>query len=180
MSGEAVTDEVRCQKILLVGMMGSGKSTVGAALSARLGWPYLDNDTMLVRATGSTAVEIAAAEGEPGLHAAESRVLTFMLGMPAPMIAGLPGGIVLNEADRTRINDADAFVVWLRASAKVLARRVGTGSGRPLLGDDPEAALRRLAAERNGFYEQVADQIIDVDALPAGAVAKTIVEQLGS
>lgn len=171
---------VRAAKVLLVGMMGCGKSTVGAALATRLGWPYIDNDVMLERTTGQTAADIITTDGEGALRVAESRVLTFMLGLPTQIVGGVAGGVVLNEADRQRLTSADAHVVWLRATPKVLARRVGSGAGRPKLGTDPEAALRKLAAERHPFYEQVADQVIDVDALAAGVVAKQILEQLES
>lgn len=165
-------------KVLLVGMMGAGKSTVGAALATRLGWPYLDNDMLLERTAGSTAPDLLAAEGSEALRAAESRVLTLMLGMPGPMIGGVAGGVVLEESDRARILASSAHVVWLRASVGVLARRVGVGGGRARLGAHPDEALRALARERNAFYEQVADQVVDVDALPAGAVAKLVQEAL--
>ena len=162
------------RKVLLVGMMGSGKSTVGAALATRLGCSYLDNDVLLERTTGLDGPALLARDGSDALELAESKVLTLQLGMPAPLVAGLAGGVVLHEADRARISAAGCHVVWLRASVAVLARRVGSGAGRARLGDDPAAALRVLAAERNPFYEQVADQVVDVDALPAGAVAKAI------
>ena len=152
-------------KILLIGMMGAGKSTVGAALAGRLGWQYLDNDSLLEKTAGRTAPEILAADGEPALRAAESRVLTLLLGMPGPMIGGVPGGVVLDEGDRDRLIESDCHVVWLRTSPQVLARRVGSGTGRAWLGSDPATALRRLAAERNGFYEEVADQIVDTDEI---------------
>lgn len=167
-------------KVLLVGMMGAGKSTVGAALAARLGWPYVDNDALLERTEGSPAPDLLALGGSEALRAAESRVLTLMLGMPGPMVAGVPGGVVLDPTDRARLTTTGAHVVWLRASVAVLARRVGSGRGRARLGSRPDEALRVLAAERNAFYEQVADQVIDVDALAAGAVAKLVVEALGA
>ncbi len=168
----------RSEKVLLLGMMGSGKSSVGGALSTRLGWPYLDNDAMLERTAGRSAVTIAADDGEFALRLAESQVLTFMLGMPTPMIAGVAGGVVLGEADRLRIKESASHVVWLRASPKVLARRLKGSVGRPWLGDDPETALRKLAMERNPHYEEVADQVLDVDALSIGVVSKLIVEEL--
>jgi shikimate kinase len=166
------------EKVLLVGMMGTGKSAVGAALSTRLGWPYLDNDSLLLRTSGSTAPEIVAEEGEQALRSAESRVLTLMLAIPGHMIGGVAGGVVLDETDRARLIGSAAHVVWLRTSVQVLARRVGTGAGRAWLGADPVASLRRLAAERNAFFEEVADQVVDTDALPSGAVAKLVVDAL--
>ena len=166
------------EKVLLVGMMGAGKSSVGAALSVRLGWPYLDNDTLLERTAGSTALELLAKVGEQGLRDAESRVLTLMLGMPGPMVCGLPAGVVLDGADRARLVASPCHVVWLRATPQVLVRRVGAGPVRPWLGDDPAATLRRLATERSGYYEEVADQVVDVDALPVGAIAKLVVAEL--
>lgn len=167
-------------KVLLVGLMGSGKSSVGAALSARLGWPYLDNDALLERSEGCTAPELLEAQGEPALRQAESQVLTLLLGMPGPMVGGVPAGVVLEESDRARLATAGCHVVWLRATPAVLARRVGNGGGRAWLGDDPTTVLRRLAAERNDLYAEVADQVVDVDALPVGAVAKAVLEELDS
>lgn len=172
------TAPARPDKVLLIGMMGAGKSTVGAALAARLGCPYLDNDSLLERTAGQTAPELLASGGTDALREAESRVLTVLLALPGPMVGGVPGGVVLDEADRKRLADSDSHVVWLRTSVQVLARRVGSGAGRARLGADPAGALRRLAAERNAFYEEVADQIIDTDTLRAGAIAKLVVEAL--
>jgi shikimate kinase len=168
------------ERVLLLGMMGAGKTSVGAALANRLGWPYIDNDTILERTSGHTAAALLAQDGEQALRAAESKVLTLLLGMPMPIIASLPAGVVLDEADRRRISTSAAHVVWLRASPKVLARRVGSGADRPWLGDDPEAALRRLAAERNPFFEEVTNQVIDVDALAVGQIARLIAEELAA
>lgn len=166
------------RKVLLVGMMGSGKSTVGAALAVRLGCAYLDNDALLVRTTGMDGPELLERQGSEALQLAESKVLTLQLGMPAPIVAGLAGGVVLSETDRARISGAGAHVVWLRATVAVLARRVGGGTGRARLGEDPAGALRVLASERNPFYEQLADQVVDVDALSTAAVARAVEEAL--
>jgi shikimate kinase len=163
------------EKVLLIGMMGSGKSAVGAALATRLGWPYLDNDSLLMRTAGDTAVNILAQQGEDALRLAESRVLTVMLALPGQVLCGIPGGVVLDANDRKRMLGSGSHIVWLRASPPVLARRLGKGSGRPKLGDDLVGELRRLGSERNEFYAEVASQIIDVDALPVGAVAKAII-----
>lgn len=164
-------------KLLLVGMMGSGKTSVGAALSAKLGWPYLDNDALLERTAGASAKALLDSRGEEALRQAESQVLTLLLGMPGPMIGSVAGGVVLDEEARARLSSSPARVVWLRASPQALVRRV-SGTERPRLGDDPVAALRRLAAERNGYYAEVADQVVDVDVIPVGAIAKQIIAEL--
>jgi shikimate kinase len=164
-------------KLLLVGMMGSGKSSVGAALSTKLGWPYLDNDVLLERTAGASARALLDNQGEVALRQAESQVLTLLLGMPGPVIGSVAAGVVLDEKDRLRLVQSPAHVVWLRASPQALVRRVN-GSDRPWLGDDPAAVLRRLGAERNGFFAEVADQVVDVDVIPVGAIAKAIIETL--
>jgi shikimate kinase len=164
-------------KLLLVGMMGSGKSSVGAALSTKLGWPYLDNDVLLERTSGASARALLENQGEVALRLAESQVLTLLLGMPGPVIGSVAAGVVLDEKDRLRLVQSPAHVVWLRASPQALVRRVN-GSDRPWLGDDPAAVLRRLGAERNGFFAEVADQVVDVDVIPVGAIAKAIIEAL--
>jgi shikimate kinase len=164
-------------KLLLVGMMGSGKTSVGTALSGKLGWPYLDNDVLLERTAGASASTLLESRGEEALRQAESQVLTLMLGMPGPMIGSIAGGVVLDGPDRQRITQSSARVVWLRATPQALVRRVG-GTTRPRLGEDPVAALRKLAAERNSFYAEIADQVVDVDVIPVGAIAKQIIEAL--
>ena len=165
-------------KVLLVGLAGAGTSTVGAALANRLGWPFVDADTMLLRTTGTSASELRASQGDEALRAAERRVLTLMLGMPGPMVGGLPSGIVDDETDRTRLTTSEAHVVWLRVSAGVLARRVAQAAGRAKQGADLAGSLKTLAAERDRLFAQVADQVVDTDALPAGAVAKLVVAAL--
>lgn len=165
-------------RVLLVGMMGAGKTTVGTALAVRLGCGYVDNDALLQRTCGLPGPELLAQRGTEALTEAESQVLTLQLGMPGPLVAGIAGGVVLQEADRDRIAGAGCHVVWLRATIAVLARRVGDGVDRPRLGDDLVAALRVLAAERNPFYAQLADQVVDVDALPVGAVTRAIEAEL--
>lgn len=164
-------------KVLLVGMMGCGKTSVGTALSTKLGWPYLDNDALLERTAGAAARDLLENQGEEALRQAESQVLTLLLGMPGPMIGGVAAGVVLEEKDRLRLQQSDAHVVWLRAAPPVLARRV-SATHRPWLGDDPAATMRRFAAERNGFYAEIADQVVDTDVIPVGAVAKAIQEAL--
>ncbi len=160
-------------RVLLLGMMATGKTTIGRALAARTGWPYVDNDELLVRAAGLTARDLLARDGEPALRAAESAVLTTLLDLPEPLVAGVPGGVVLDAADRTRLRDG-GHVVWLRAQVPTLVQRVGKSSDRPWLGDDPAAALARLAAERSPLYAEVATQVVDVDGRSPDDIAASI------
>lgn len=160
-------------KVLLVGLPGAGASTVGGLLAQRLGWPFLDDTSLVERTSGRSSEVILQSEGPEALHSVESRVLTLLLGMPGPLIGAVPDSLIADERERQRLAGAGAHVVWLRCSLPVLARRVG---GR--LGLDPATALRRLVAERDGGYAEVASQVVDTDANPAGAVANLIIEAL--
>ena len=167
-------------RVLLLGMMATGKTTVGRAVAARTGWSYVDNDELAVARTGLTARALLARDGEPALRAAESAVLTDVLALPTPVVAGVPGGVVLHPADRARLRDGEAHVVWLRARIETLVARVGASTDRPWLGDDPAEALVRLAAAREPHYAEVASQVLDVDAASAEQLAEAVLTALES
>jgi shikimate kinase len=163
-------------RVLLIGMMATGKTTVGEAISARTGWPYIDNDLLVAQDTGLVTRELLEQRGEAALRRAESNVLATLLTLPEPLVAGVPGGVVLDPADRARLRECDAHVVWLRAKIDTLARRVGTGEGRPWLGDDPAAALAELAAVREPHYAEVADQVVDVDDAAVELIVEAVLD----
>ena len=165
-------------RLLLIGMMATGKTTVGREISARTGWPYVDNDELVQSTTGLSSPDLLARDGEPALRRAESQVLTMLLEKPTPFVAGVPGGIVLDPADRRRLAECDGHVVWLRAQVATLARRVGSGTGRAWLGDDPAEALARLAQVREPFYAEVADSVVDVDDLSPDRLAALVLSTL--
>jgi shikimate kinase len=165
-------------RVLLVGMMGAGKSTVGRALGDRLGWPYYDNDELLRRAAGVDTRTVLEQRGELALRRAESAALTVALTEGGPLVAGVAGGVVEDPLDRARLR-AGGFVVWLRAAVETLVRRT-SGTDRPWLGDDPRAALTALYAGRAALYESVASVVVDVDVLPPDAVADRIVTLLAA
>ena len=164
-------------RVLLIGMMGAGKSTVGHILASRLGWPYLDSDAEIVRSTGQTVPQIFSARGEAGFRAEEARVLAEASTSIGPAVIAVAGGAVLDADNRRRVKQA-GVVVWLRADIAVLAARVGSGAGRPLLGDDPAAALDRLYTERRDIYAALADLVVDVDEQRPGQVADRIMARL--
>ena len=168
----------RRDTILLVGMMGSGKSTVGRALARRLGWRHLDSDEQVELRTGRTVPEIFASEGEAAFRAEESAALAQGLASGPGVVISVAGGAVLDPENRRRLADGGT-VVWLRAGVDTLAARVGKGAGRPLLGEDPAGSLARLYEQRRPLYEELADVAVDVDASSPDEVVDEILERLG-
>jgi len=168
----------RPHRLLLVGMMGAGKTTVGQLAAARLGWPYLDSDAEVVAATGKTVPEIFAESGEAAFRAEETKALERALALD-PVVVSVAGGAVLSEENR-RLIRGGGTVVWLRAQVATLVARVGDGAGRPLLEDGAAAALARLDAVRRPLYAEVADTVIDVEGRQPAEVASAAIAALGA
>jgi shikimate kinase len=166
------------ERIVLIGMMGAGKTTVGASLSRLTGWRYIDNDEVVEQMVGMPTRELLEQRGVAAMRAAESAAAQRVLTMPPPVIAGAAAGLVLDEAVSTQVH-ARAFVVFLRAHIDTLARRV-RGTYRPWLGDDPEATLRKLYKGRVPLYEKLADLVIDVDDAKPDDVARQILQALSA
>jgi shikimate kinase len=175
--GDAAGAPGAVPRILLVGMMGAGKTTVGRALAQRFGWPYLDSDEEVRRRTGRTVPEIFAQDGEPAFRAEEAAVLAVACSSTHPVVVSVAGGAVLDPANR-EVMKACGLVVWLRASLATLTQRVGDGRTRPLLGDDPGAALARLYPERARLYEELAEVVVDVDDVPTDRVVEQVARAL--
>ncbi len=169
-------------RVLLVGMMGAGKTTVARLVGARLGWPVLDSDAQVEARTGRSVAELFDLGGEPAFRALESEVLADALASTPPAVIAVAGGAVLDPRNR-RLMRERGTVVWLRAKTATLADRIGATSGvashRPLLGADPAGTLTELDACRRPLYEEVADAVIDVDEATPEQVADQVLEVLG-
>jgi shikimate kinase len=165
--------EGRPERILLIGMMGAGKSTIGRRLADRLGWPYLDSDEAVKARTGRTIPEIFESSGEAAFRAEEAAVLAEATSAPGPAVVSVAGGAVLDPGNRRRIEEA-GLVVWLRATVPTLAKRVGSGAGRPLLSERPAEQLTRLLAEREPLYRSLSGLTIDVDERAVDDIVATI------
>lgn len=160
--------------VVLVGLMGAGKSTVGHAVAARLGRPYVDTDLEVEERTGRRIAELFAHDGEAIFRRHEADALADALDhRPAPVVAA-GGGIVTTEANRALLARR-AVVVWLHASPEVLAGRVGDDPDRPLLDGDALETLRRLEAERRPLYDEAADMAVHVDGRTVAEVADEVV-----
>lgn len=168
--------ELRPVRVLLVGMMGVGKTTVGHAVAARTGWPYVDNDDLVERTTGHTARSLLRT-GVASLREAESAATSEVLRTAPPLVASVPGSAVESAADRRRLREG-GFVVWLRARIDTLASRLADDGYRPWLGGDPELILRRLYAGRAGKYREVAHLVLDVEGVDPDTLAEQIIAAL--
>lgn len=149
----AVAPDWRERAIVLVGMMGSGKTTIGKRLAARLGLPFVDADAAIEEAASMPISEIFARFGEPHFRDGERRVIARLMEGGRQVIA-TGGGAFCDEVTRGLIL-SQGFAIWLDADIRVLTGRVARRSHRPLLvGRDPEQVLRELAEVRNPFYAQ--------------------------
>ena len=160
--------------LVLVGMMGSGKTTVGRALAGRLHRPFLDSDALIETAEGRTVRDIFEADGEEAFRAVESRVLREALASEQIAVIAAAGGVVLREENRAALRAAGARVVWLRADPSTLLDRVKGGPHRPLLDGDPEGTLQRMYEQRADLYRQVADAIVTVDNRSVNDVVEAV------
>jgi len=150
---------------VLIGLMGSGKSTIGASLAEALGVPFVDLDAYIVAWQGRSIPQIFAEQGEQGFRALESAALKDQLGRPCVLATG--GGVVTRAENRALLR-AHSPVIWLRARPEVLAARIAGDRNRPLIaGTDTLSRLRELAEQRAPMYAACADWVLDCDTLSA-------------
>ncbi|MBV9524395.1 MAG: shikimate kinase, partial [Candidatus Dormibacteraeota bacterium] len=163
------------ERIALVGLPGSGKSSVATELARRLGWNCVDTDEQVAQRAGRSVAEIFVAEGEPAFRRYERRALLHALAQAQPTIIACGGGLIADEANRRALLE-DARVVLLDAPDDVLLGRLRNGSVRPLLGDDPATALARLRADRREAYETAQVRVVSVGSV--NQVAETVMQSL--
>lgn len=163
--------------IFLVGMPGSGKSTVGRHLARRLGLPFFDSDQCIEQRLGCSIREFFAREGEGAFRDVEERVLAELAQGPDAVVA-TGGGAVLREANRTRLHEGGK-VIYLRSTPEELYRRVRHDTQRPLLQvADPLAKLRALHAERDPLYRAAAHFDIETGRPSVPTLVNMVVMQL--
>lgn len=155
--------------VVLVGMMGAGKTAVGNALARALGVPFLDSDEQIEKAANRTVAEIFERDGEPFFRQKESQVLARLLGGP-PVVLSTGGGAYMSEVNRSEIS-RKGVAVWLKVDLDLLWNRVRHKTTRPLLRTaDPKATLTALLVAREPFYA-LADVV--VEARPEYSVEDT-------
>jgi shikimate kinase len=167
------------RSIVLIGMMGVGKSSIGRRLGARLGVPFVDADTEIERAAGMSIADIFARHGEAAFRSGEARVIARLLN-GGPQVLATGGGAVMNEATRALIKEKGVSI-WLSAELDLLLRRISKRKAeRPMLQtDDPAATLRELLASRAPIYAQ-ADITVQSRDVPHDAIVTEIIEALAA
>lgn len=160
--------------VVLVGLSGSGKSTVGRYLASKLNYPLCDTDAIIESESGQAVTDIFASRGEAAFREIESDVLRRVLAAP-PVVVATGGGIV-TVPDNCALIKTHAFVVWLDAtSSAIITRITNHRQVRPLLqGDNPHQRLEEMRRKRAALYRAVADLHILTDGIHASAVAARI------
>ena len=154
----------RCPNIVIIGLMGCGKSTVGRIVSNMIGFKFVDTDQLICEAAQASIPRIFEREGEAGFRVRESRALRSLLGTRGHVIA--TGGGIITQPHNLALLKHLGYVVWLDAGVTTLYRRTVNNHDRPLLNEeDPKAKLERLLAARKDFYKGLADLRIRTDDL---------------
>jgi shikimate kinase len=172
-----ITAALAMRSVVLVGMMGAGKSTIGRRLAARLRRPFVDADAEIELAhAGMTIPEIFASYGEPYFRDGEARVIARLLDS-GPAVIATGGGAFMREDTRNRIS-GKAVSIWLKADADIIMRRVKRRADRPLLQTaDPAATIGRLLEEREPIYRH-ADLTILSREVPHEKIVDECIEAL--
>ncbi len=165
------------KNIVLIGLMGCGKSTIGRKLQTLLGYPLVDTDQLIEEKAGTSIAEIFARRGEPYFRELESAVLQELSapGTPRRIIA-TGGGIIGRKANRKLLSQL-GYVVWLQAPVEVILQRTGRNRDRPLLQtENPREKIERLLAERSPLYHEIADLELETAGLETEEIACGILE----
>lgn len=173
-----VRENIGAHSIVLVGLMGCGKSAIGRRLAAKLEMPFVDADDEIEKAAGKSISDIFAEHGEVAFREGERKVIARLLGN-GPQVLATGGGAFMDAQTRANVRQS-AVSVWLRAELPVLMKRVMRRDNRPLLKTgDPEAVMRRLIDERYPVYGE-ADIRIESRDVPHDFIVREIVQKLKS
>jgi shikimate kinase len=164
------------RSLVLVGLMGAGKSSVGRRLAARIGFDFLDADVEIEKAAGATIPEIFAEHGEAAFRDGERKVIARLLEQPRVVLA-TGGGAYMNAETRARIRER-GYSIWIKADLDVLAKRCARRSNRPLLANgDLRGTLEKLMRERYPVYAEADITVMSLDG-PHEAVVEQILQAL--
>jgi len=165
-------------KIILVGMMGAGKTTIGKLLSNKLGYDFIDLDKIIEEKSGVKINTIFEIEGESGFRERELQVLSESLEKDKVIIS-TGGGIVTNEKSRAQLIKNKALIIYLKANLQTLCNRLKNDNSRPILNvDDKEQVIERILEEREPYYKDLADMDVDTSHMKSIDVVKFIIKKM--
>jgi len=165
--------------IVLVGLMGSGKTTVGKRIAQELGYEFADSDDLVASAAGKSVRDMFSQDGEAVFRKYESDAIRSILADgKSPIVLATGGGAVISGENRTVISHHASHVVWLDASVADLVVRTKSGTGRPLLDGDAGKTLQSLSDQRSAWYEEVATLRIDTRGKSVAKVCSAVLEAI--
>ena len=165
--------------IVLVGLMGSGKTTVGKRIAQELGYSFVDSDDVVASAAGKSVREIFAQDGEAAFRKHEGDAIrTVLTNGTASVVLATGGGAVISSENRALISKEASHVVWLDASVEDLVVRTKSCAARPLLDGDAAATLQSLSSQRSAWYDEVATVRIDTRGKPVTKVCSAVLEAI--
>ena len=165
--------------IVLVGLMGSGKSTVGKRIAQQLGYEFADSDDLVASTAGKSVRDIFSEDGEAVFRKIESDAIRSVLADgKSPIVFATGGGAVISSENRKIISDHALHVVWLDASVDDLVVRTKSGAARPLLDGDASKTLQSLSDQRSAWYEEVATLRIDTRGKSVTKVCSAVLEAI--
>ena len=165
--------------IVLVGLMGSGKTTVGKRIAQELGYEFADSDDLVASAAGKSVRDMFSQDGEAVFRKYESDAIRSILADgKSSIVLAMGGGAVISSENRTVISHHASHVVWLDASVADLVVRTKSGTARPLLDGDAGKTLQSLSDQRSAWYEEVATLRIDTRGKSVAKVCSAVLEAI--
>jgi shikimate kinase len=162
------------RQVVLIGLMGSGKTTVGRLVATELGWPVRDSDADIEAREGRTVRELDEALGTDAMHRLEAAVLLAALASPGPAVVLAAASTIEDEACVRALRDPSLLVAWLRISPATATARFASRGHRPRFGEDPATFLVQQATRRDPLFASVAGLTLDADDAPPAALAAQI------
>jgi shikimate kinase len=165
-------------KIILVGMMGAGKTTIGKLLSNKLGFDFIDLDKIIEEKSGVKINTIFEIEGEAGFRDRELQVLSDSIEKDQVIIS-TGGGIVTNEKSKARLIKNNALIIYLKANLQTLFNRLKNDNSRPILNvDNKEQVIKKILEEREPLYQELSDMVVDTSHMKSIDVVKFIMKKM--
>jgi shikimate kinase len=166
------------RSVVLIGLTGSGKTTIGKRLAKHLNCTFVDTDDVVFETTGLSVREIFEQQGEDSFRDYETRVLETIFADVTPKVIAAAGGVVLAEHNRHVIRNSKSYVVWLDTEPSNLLKRVSAGGHRPLLDDDAPATLMAMSEERRDLYAELADVRVDTNGSDVNRVVNLVLKHV--